>query len=261
MAHDGKKDGAPNTTEKQGIDRRQVFRGGVAGLAALMAGKAGKAFAAGGRQPLVLEHDGLRTSVADLFAVMRGDAKVRQLFVSNPTDVILTSILPDYQGKLSDQRVSEANRFLFSLLANDDFRGWAGKYQAKINADIAAGRITVDTLDRGTVVQDMAKAMARHGDEPMMVAMLNRPGNKASDGLSTEVELNVEVTIETYIAVAAVLILVLVLIDFNVNDPADKALQTKVSASQMRSLADHLTRHAQRLKASGQLSDPSAPIR
>ena len=244
----------PEAVETPNIDRRQMVRGGVVGLAALLAGGAGKSLAS--NKPLVLKHDNLRTSVADLFSVMRGDAKVRQTFISNPTDVILTSILPDYRGQLGGQRVSEANRFLFSLLANGEFRGWAAEYQHQINQDLAAGRLTADNLDRSKVVTDMAQAMARYGDEPLMVSMLQYPASKRED----TIEPNVEVTVETYIAVAFVLVLVLVLIDFNVNDPGDTAVKAKVSPATMRSIADHLTRHAERLKANGRLSDPDATI-
>ena len=239
----------PEEEAKGGVDRRALIRGGLTGLTVLGSGALGSAVAsAAERKPLVLHHDGLRVSVAELFALANEDAEVRQLLLENPSRVILEAIVPGGAGEIPAQRLSEANRFLMSVLANDEFREWAASYQAKLSAN-------PKNVDRIAVAQDMAAAFGRYGDTSLTVSLANQA---AFDKGATALKPNVEVTVETYIAVAFVLILVLVLIDFNVNDPT--GFDKQISPAELRSIADQLINQAKQKHAAGELADPRATI-
>ena len=242
---------APKTTPAKEFDRRSLLRGSVAGLTVLSAGAAGGQALAAEGAPLVLKHDNLRDSVASLFELMNEDSSLRQTFINNPSQVVLGSILPKNVDMPSPQRVSEANRFLFSLLANDEFRDWARNYQGHLNEQMASGRLKPENVDKMKLAQDMAEAFGRYGDTSLLVSL----GNQAA--LPDSPALNVEVTIETYIAIAAVIFLIIFAIDitpFNSGEYTDRRL----NSAEIRGIADQLVNQAKQKRRAGELADPSS---
>ena len=235
----------------RGVDRRSVLRGGLTGLTVLGSGVLGSGAAmAGETRPLVLHHDGLRVSVAELFALANEDAEIRQLLLENPSRVILEAILPKGTKAIPAQRLSEANRFLMSVLANDGFRKWAAAYQATLSSTDPR------TIDKLAVAQDVAAAFGKYGDTSLTVSLANQT---SLDAGPQEYDKEVEVSVETYIVAVAVLVLVIVLIDFNVENKLTAA-EGRMTPAELRSIADQLVNQAKQKHTAGRLADPRASI-
>lgn len=236
------------------MDRRLLLRGSLAGLTALGIGSAGgTALAATGSEPLVLKHDNLRGSVAALFGELNDNGGLRKIFVKDPSKVVLSAILPKGMEMPTKQRLSEANRFLFSLLANPDFRQWAEDYQAKLNAGLRDGRFKVEDVDKLSVAQDMAAAFGKYGDTSLMVSLANQAAlpDKALR------RIDVEVTVEVYIAVVAVIFLIIFAIDIT-PVTSDEYFDKRLSPAEIRSIADQLVNQARMKQQSGRLADAKA---
>ncbi len=238
-----------------GMDRRSLLRGSVVGLTALGVGSAGgKALAATGSEPLVLKHEDLRGSVAGLFGELNGSQRLQKIFINDPSRVVLSAILPKGAGMPSDQRLSEANRFLFSLLANGDFRDWAREYQEKLNEGLRSGALNPKDIDKGTLAQDLVEAFGRYGDPSLITAL----GNQAMLPDKDELEQHgVEVAISIYILVVSVIVLVIVAIDLTPLT-SDEYADKRLSPAEIRSLADQLVNQAKRRQQAGSLADPRA---
>lgn len=237
------------------MDRRSLLQGSLIGLTALGVGSAGgSALAATGDGPLVLKHENLRGSVAALFGELNDNRGLQKIFIKNPSKVVLSAILPKGMEMPTGQRLSEANRFLFSLLANDDFRDWAQNYQEKLNADLRSGKMKAEDVDKLSLAQDMAAAFGRYGDTSLMVSLANQAA--LPDKAMRDV-IDVEVYVEVYIAVAAVIFLILFAIDIT-PVTADEYFDKRLSPAEIRSIADQLVNQAKLKQQAGSLADARA---
>jgi hypothetical protein len=244
------------------LNRRDLVRGGLSTLAVATAGAmaGGTAFGMpGGRELLVLKQDGLRGKVANLFALIKSDAEVKRIFINNPSHAVLSAILPK-GAELPPQRLSESNRFLFSVLANAEFREWLGTYQAKLSERVRAGESAREVVNKGRVAQDLAQALARFGDQSTIQSLLERNQLLSQPEDATYVVRAVELYVETYVAVAVVIVLVLFAIDISPVTEGEAAADLKLTPGELRGIADQLIQHAENLKRSGQLSGRVAPI-
>jgi len=116
----------------------------------------------------------------EMFAEIKRDKQKEREFIDNPVGVLGNRLSPrGFQG-LSRQRVANANRMLYSLLANDQFLNWLRSYQKGLEG--------TRQVNKGKVLRDFAGAMARYGDPEFFQGMLEEeaaqwvsPEDKRSD--------------------------------------------------------------------------------
>ncbi|MGC0153737.1 hypothetical protein ACPRNU_14840 [Chromobacterium vaccinii] len=116
--------------------------------------------------PLVLPAAQLRSNAQALFAQLNKDAAARTEFIHNPAGVLATKV---GQRQLPPQQVSDVNRLLFSMLANDGFRQWMDDYQAS-----PGGK----PVGEEQFSKDFAAAVLKFADADLIRAMFKL----ASDG-------------------------------------------------------------------------------
>src|SRR5262245_44140978 len=117
-------------------------------------------------QGLVLPVKNLRENTAKLFTKLAERSEARDEFVRNPTGVLTQEVL---NRKLPPQQISDANRILFAMLANDKFREWLDDYEARPYGQ----RVNPDQFSR-----DFAKAVLEFGDSDLLRAVFKN----AADG-------------------------------------------------------------------------------
>jgi hypothetical protein len=108
---------------------------------------------------LELKRPEFRRNVLNLFDRLEHDEVYRQQFVRDPTGHILEDV---YRKPFARQRISDANRLLFSLVANHRFHEWVTGYVRKHRGV---------RVDRDKVSRDFAHAIAEFGD-PVIVQSL-----------------------------------------------------------------------------------------
>lgn len=74
---------------------------------------------------LVIKPRGLRKNLVTLFQRLEKNTKARDAFIRNPVGTLAKEVT---RRRLPPQRVSEANRLLFALLANDEMVRWLRTY-------------------------------------------------------------------------------------------------------------------------------------
>ncbi|AVG14877.1 hypothetical protein VA599_06445 [Chromobacterium sp. TRC.1.1.SA] len=116
--------------------------------------------------PLVLPAAQLRNNAQALFAQLDKDPAARAEFIRNPTGVLTAKVS---QRQLPAQQVSDVNRLLFSMLANDGFRQWMDDYPAS-----PAGK----PVSEEQFSKDFAAAVLKYADADLIRAMFKL----ASDG-------------------------------------------------------------------------------
>lgn len=108
---------------------------------------------------LVLSMEGLAKRGAALFTDLNKDETLKDEFVRNPSKVIAERVT---QRPLPPAQASASNRFLFSLLANDNFRAWLKVYNRRLERDAPT---------RDERVRDFADAVMRFGDDNLMASL------------------------------------------------------------------------------------------
>lgn len=104
-------------------------------------------------EPLVLKKGDLRKNTAALFEKLESDEKLRDRFIQNPVQMLSERV---FKQKVPRQTVSESNRFLFSILANERFLDWLAKWKAE-NRD--------RKLEKNEFNRAIAGALIEFGDE------------------------------------------------------------------------------------------------
>lgn len=108
----------------------------------------------------------LRRRTSSLFQELNKDRELRERFIQNPASVIGQRVTPGL--RLTNSELSDSNRLLFSLLANDRFRRWSAAYQESLRRQAEAeGQ---ESIDRRKVRQDFVRAVARFGDSDLLAA-------------------------------------------------------------------------------------------
>lgn len=111
--------------------------------------------------PLLLNIRKLRANAINLFEELQENEELAQEFIENPTEIVANRIA---QQKIPIQQASEANRLLFSLLANDEMREWLESYPEE-----NAGK----RVSKSQFAADFAQAVARIGDKNIHISLLN----------------------------------------------------------------------------------------
>ncbi len=233
--HKENKKNRPERSEEKGLSRREIFVSGVTSAALVTLGSLDPKTAVAqdlGEEGLVLRMPGLRYEVQEFFEQLGRDSRERERFVRNPTQVMLSRFFPGQE--VPPQELSDANRFLFSALANDEFRIWMEVYQERLRADLESGRTSAERPpNKERVLRDTAAALAEYGDEDLLFSLLKVPDSK----LSVVV---VEVAIAWFIV--ALGHIVVTAIDFTpIMDDGPLVLDSV----DLRGLSEQLLQHAQ----------------
>jgi hypothetical protein len=112
------------------------------------------------REPTKIDHLAATRRLEALFKAMAADFLLREQFVTDPAQIMAEYILCD---SLPRATADLANRFLYSVLANHKLRHWFGTFAA----DHAGSAVT-----RKAFLLEFGHAVARHGDEPIIFALM-----------------------------------------------------------------------------------------
>lgn len=115
--------------------------------------------------PLVLKPAQLRSNAQALFEQLDKDPHASQDFIHNPAGVLTQKVT---QKPLPQQQITDVNRVLFAMLANDGFRQWMDDYES------APGGKPVT---QAQFSQDFAKAVLKFGDSDLIRALFQLAGD------------------------------------------------------------------------------------
>jgi hypothetical protein len=116
-------------------------------------------------RPLVLKEKDIRKNTEELFEHLGRDERARQDFIKNPTAALSEKIV---KHKLPEQEVSDVNRVLFAMLANDRFRKWLDEYEAS-----PGGK----KVSEAEFSKDFANAVLQFGDSDLIRALFKQAGD------------------------------------------------------------------------------------
>ncbi|SEM16226.1 hypothetical protein SAMN05444354_112142 [Stigmatella aurantiaca] len=204
--------------------------------------------------PLVLGRKAFRQSMVALFQDLDTDEKAQQRFIQDPAGIIMDRV---FQEKLPPQRASEANRLLFSVLANKRFFRWMDQY-----ANENKGR----RVGKDEFNQDFAKALLEFGDHELLLSVVsNASTGFGIPGMGDRAQ---QILINNAAGTA---------VATPVNSPStsDQTLRSSqnfnglgfgdlgqlVNPAILRSISEQLLARAQELKDVGALADLSVQIR
>lgn len=204
--------------------------------------------------PLVLGRKAFRQSMAALFQELDTDEEAQQRFIQDPAGIIMDRV---FQEKLPPQRASEANRLLFSVLANKQFLRWMDQYASENKGR----RVGKDEFN-----QDFAKALLEFGDQELLLSVLSNAS--AGFGIPGMGDRAQQILINNAAGTA---------VATPVNSPStsDESLRSSqnfnglgfgdlgqlVNPAILRSISEQLLARAQELKDVGALADLSVQIR
>lgn len=123
-------------------------------------------------QKLVLPIKDLRTRTTALFEKLSEDEKARNKFIKNPAEAISQM----WGVKLPKQEISDANRFLFCVLANDKMNKWLSSYDG-----YPGGKRVTDAQ----FARDFSDAITKYGDADLVHAALQQSAHGFGLGGST----------------------------------------------------------------------------
>lgn len=203
---------------------------------------------------LILKMPGLHSGLTKLFRALR-KSETREQFIHNPAKAI-SRYLPSLS--LTATEVSHANRFLFSILANDKFKSWALSYQQE---QMKAYRKNPDMkLSRNQITQDLARAYAEFGDKDLLLSLVNPLSLRAAPPKSVAISNYIHTHTVILQVGWAIILVVLTAIDFTpiVDRPED--VDFALSPAEMGAIADQLIARAKELRKSGALFDPEKEL-
>lgn len=195
----------------------------------------------------------LADGIGRMLSSLESKSSVDELSL-NPTGVI-SKHFPELTGKLSADKMSDANRLIFSIMANDSFRNWASDYQEKLRVDFSLKG--AKSLDKDKVKKDFAKAILESGDEDIVYALLNQ--QHRPDGFTTmdmQAGGDSVVTVENVVAVAVVVALVVVVTQIDITpkvpptDPSISLLSENAGAD-LRAISEQIVKTAKDFKKKG----------
>jgi hypothetical protein len=187
---------------------------------------------------LAVTPKGMRNNLIVLYERLEKSERLRDSFISDPTGHISRRVM---QKRLPRQQVSEANRLLFSLLANEKMVRWLKNYRQ------VSGR---GKIDRQKFALDFAKQVQRLGDDNIMAGVIaNAARGYGIPGLTNVAyQCVVNETPNKYDCACTPV--------SKDSIPADLGVRPEL----VRSMTRHLIRHATDLAAAGKLTDLTAEI-
>lgn len=190
---------------------------------------------------LEIKQKDLQKNLLNLFTEMQKDKKLMNSFIHNPTEHIANVVM---RKKLPRQQVSEANRLLFSLIANDDMVEWLNTYK---------GHEREGEMDKKQFAVDFAREIGRLGDENILISLVSNAvqgyGIPGMGEIAYQCVCN-ETTNKNSCACTPVAKNQLPIPD-----------GIMVRPEMLRALAEHLISYAKDLSREGKLSDLAAAIR
>lgn len=163
----------------------------------------------------------------------------------------ISSYFPETLGKVNMQKVSEANKLVYAVLANDGFRSWAQEYNRSLAAKLDLTNPA--SVDKSAIRKDLAEAILKHGDTNLVYALLG--GQTRLGGLTAEdMQARVDAVVSVEVAVVAIAVVavhvVVTVIDFTpkVPDPNIDLMVAESSGSEVRAIAEQLMNAAKRFK-------------
>lgn len=250
---------APEQNE-QATSRRQALRQGLraaaAATAALLGGSGayaqrsgepgitplGQSVIAGDRpMQLVLKDLDLVAKTDAFYADLKSDASLQDAFINDPTRVMTQNLLPGgIAYSIPQQQISNANRLLYSIVANDGFRAWARSYQAELEKE--------GKFDKAQIEKDFAAAVVRYGDSALVQSLMESDNKLKVHGPRMDV-------VYVYdIAIAIEIVLVLVIVFVGVFGIPMHARFTYKSGD-LRLLVERMVARGKELQDSGALEE------
>ncbi|MBK6012624.1 hypothetical protein JHN45_15895 [Streptomyces sp. MBT53] len=212
------------------------------------------------RDLLILKAPEITERLSALNDRLAADRGLRELYIRNPTEVIVAIAFPGANVKAAE--ASRGNRLLFSLLTNERFVAWARQYHQQLLDEATSAGLSEDPDEalrtyvalsgRSGMLEDLVVEVARVAD-PAIVASLHwrddRDHDRHPDGPDISDWVCVEIALVVYaVAVFAVF----------VGLPLSTGLPTGFSRLDVSSVALQLTNDLRRrgatLRESGTLT-------
>ena len=117
---------------------------------------------------LVFDYEGLASKSTAFFEALDDSKELAEQFVADPAKVLDERVLSLPQS-LSTAEIEKANQFLFLLLSNPEFIGWAEEWQKDHQDTVRTigeggdARLEV-RIDREELFRDLADAIYKYGD-------------------------------------------------------------------------------------------------
>lgn len=191
-----------------------------------------------GADKLVVTLPDLEQRMQGLVAKLGADKALMSRFETEPTQVLLKEVVPEYNAADFDARLSTSNTFLMSALANDGFRNWAANYQKEL-AERTRGAADLGAAlpDRKQILDDIAAALVASQDKQLVSDWSEHIG------MSGTVTVTDDIAVVTKAVIA--LVVLVTAIDFTPFAPEDPNGGV-VAASDVRALSDALVASAKR---------------
>jgi hypothetical protein len=242
------KDGSPD----QGVSRRQTLKTGLTILSSAVASSffpnSASAQIATDPGSLVLKQRDLAPKVNRLFEELSNDKNAQKRFIEDPSTMILSRLLPDLQRGVSPQRISNANRLLYSVMGNREFLNWARGYQQTLKGK--------KEINKAEVMKDLAVAMSRYADPAFFQGLAEE--DFARRGTTNQGFLLVIIFIVIFLVVIVIHAVIALGTD---HDLTALGRSTKITPLELRSVAQQLEAYASGLMRSGKLTQQHISIR
>lgn len=204
------------------------------------------------RELLLLRHQDLRVEVAALFASLGKDRSLSAAFFSNPA-MVLRAKLPSLAAVgMTAEQDQLANRMLFSVLTNDEFKAFLKDFQKRKSSAVA--KLVKDPsdveaaaqLDENALKSEFAEAILKFGDKELVANLL---GTSAALGPGTGMGW-FAVYVVLIVVVAAVHALVML---GTTHDVAPTFGKIPISAAEIRRISEQLVAAARTARQQGGL--------
>jgi hypothetical protein len=208
------------------------------------------------RDLLILKYDDFQRDTAHFFVELHKDEAVRDLLFSNPSLVLRTKFPSLSNVSVSDHQDEVANKILYSVLTNEQFKNFLREYQQKKSAAVARlleapdDKEAANALDERTVRLEIAEALLQFGDKELVSNLFDSSGAIRGGVVVSWWLIVIAVII---IAVAAAVHTLLALGTSGDFAPTARG-RPPIPASALRKIADQLVAAARKARDSGQLA-------
>jgi hypothetical protein len=208
------------------------------------------------RDLLILKHQDFRDEVSGFFKELNKDSNLRSLFFTNPSLVLRTKLPSLGNVNISEQQDDLANRVLFSVLSNDEFKTFLREYQKKKTKAVERflkspqDKKAAAELEERTIRLELAEAMLKFGDKELL-------SNIAGQNMSlNQGLLSVTVIFVIYLLAIAVILVVHTIVFFGTSGDFAPNFRGRlpIPASALRRIADQLVDAARQAREAGNLT-------
>jgi hypothetical protein len=239
----------------QGVSRRQTLKTGLTVLSSAVASSffpnSAAAQIATDPGSLVLKQRDLAPKVNRLFEELSKDKNAQRRFIEDPSTMILSRLLPDLHRGASAQRISNANRLLYSVMGNREFLNWARSYQQTLKGK--------KEINKAQVMKDLAVAMSKYADPSFFQGLMEDDVARRASVDQSRVNLFVPVI---FIIIIIVIVVVHTIIALGTDhDLTALDRSATIKPTELRSVAQQLEAYASGLMRSGKLTQQHISIR